>query len=260
MSAKLTSAPVFYTIAQIKFNPIQQMGDYVQKTLQDSLRRRGYPDYRTDNLISFALNLNNPKAEMTQQQKIRWSFSNTNRTEGYLLFTDALIFHTTTYTIFKDFSSKLIDGLELLHEIVDLSYIENIGLRYLNAITENKNNKIEKYLNPSLFGFSSLLGGSLTKNFIETLTTIEDGSLVARIMMLYDQLALPPDLQPLQLELPHKFSNLNGKVAVLDMDYFKSQRLNFDINPIELQLLQSNKILSKAFHASVTEDALKDWK
>jgi hypothetical protein len=42
MSITLSQAPVFYTLAEVKFNPIEQMKDYLPK-LQDKLRLKGYP-------------------------------------------------------------------------------------------------------------------------------------------------------------------------------------------------------------------------
>ena len=39
--------------------------------------------------------------------------------------------HTDT---FVDFLQKAISGLRLVHEIVELAYVERIGLRYLDAV------------------------------------------------------------------------------------------------------------------------------
>jgi hypothetical protein len=41
---KMSLAPVFYTLAQVQFNPIAQMVDYVPR-LQEHLRLNGFPDF-----------------------------------------------------------------------------------------------------------------------------------------------------------------------------------------------------------------------
>ena len=45
---KLTKAPVFYALAQIRFNPVSLMGDYVPK-IQERLRQK-FPDFRQEML------------------------------------------------------------------------------------------------------------------------------------------------------------------------------------------------------------------
>ena len=146
MTKKLHNAPVFYTLAQIKFNPIVQMDTYVPK-IQDELRRSGYPDFNSENQFSLAVRrLDTEQPEINTKKNDRWSFSNSDCTEGYLLLSNALVFHTTAYDSFEDFSEKLIQGLELIQKIIGLSYIESIGLRYLNAVSTDTQNKLEDYL------------------------------------------------------------------------------------------------------------------
>ena len=86
---------------------------------------------------------------------MRWSFTNSERTEGYLLLSNALVFHTTAYNTFESFLERTIFGLNLVHEIVELDYVERIGLRYLNAVFPINDETIEQYLNPGLLGFSA---------------------------------------------------------------------------------------------------------
>lgn len=255
----MSSAPLIYTLAQVKFNPIEQMVESVPQ-FQNLLRLNGYPDFRADSQVAWTLRqLDKGKQELKSQQNARWSFSNTQRMEGYLLSSDALTFHTTQYDSFADFSKKLIDGLGWLHETIGLSYIERIGLRYLNAIVPDNTKTLIDYLHPSLLGFSSIIEATLKHNFTEIMAEVANGTLVARAVIIEGGVAIPPDLAPLQLETQQKFSTLTGKTAMLDIDHFLNSRFDFDLQPVKDQLLKSNDAINNTFHAAITDHARDAW-
>ena len=255
----MSLAPVFYTLTHMRFNPIVQMSKYVD-ILQERLRRSGFPDFRAEQQIELTIRqLDKPQPELQQQPQIRWSFTNAARTEGYILLPNALIFHTTEYDSFADFSKKAISGLNLVNEIVELDYIESIGLRYLDAIEPIDNDTLQQYLNPSLLGLSVSLEGRLGHNFTETVTIIEKGTLVTRSVINDNGLALSPDLLPLQLELNSRFAKITGRNAVLDNDYSLVGRDTLDIIQIENQLSIAHKIITMAFNISVTDYAREKW-
>jgi len=256
---KMSFAPVFYTLAQVQFNPIAQMSDYVAR-LQERLRRGGFPDFQAENQFELTIRrLDESQPDVQPQQHMRWSFMNAQRTEGYLLLSNALVFHTTTYDTFADFLQKTIFGLNLVHEIVELAYVERIGLRYLDAIVPMDNDTLQQYLNSSLLGFSANLQGRLNHSFTETVTVIEDGNLVARAIITDGALALSPDLITLQLELQARFKEINGRNAVLDTDYFVVKRNSFNLKEIKDQLLKAHDIITNAFEGSVTDYAREKW-
>lgn len=259
VAPKMSLAPVFYTLAQVQFNPITQMPGYVDN-LQERLRHSGFPDFRAENQVKLTIRrLDEPQAELQHQQNKCWSFTNIQRTEGYLLLSNALTFHTTTYNTFADFSQKIISGLTLVNEIVGLAYIERVGLRYLNAVMPMENDTLQQYVNPSLLGFSANMDGRLSHSLTETATVIENGNLVARSVITDGTLALSPDLFPLQLELQPQFSAVNGRNAVIDTDYSVTKRGTFDLREIEGQLLDSHAIITNAFRISVTDYAREKW-
>ncbi|MBD2298817.1 TIGR04255 family protein [Nostoc sp. FACHB-87] len=258
-SSKMTLAPVFYTLAQVQFNPITQMSDYVAH-LQERLRRSGFPDFRDENQVELEIRrLDESQPDVRHIPHRRWSFTNTECTEGYVLLSNALVFHTTRYETFADFLNKTISGLSLVHEIVELAYVERIGLRYLDAVVPMDNDTLQQYLSPSLLGFSPSLQGSLNHSFTETVTTIGSGNLVARALITDGGLALSPDLMLLQLKLKPRFTEINGRNAVLDTDYFVVRRDSFDLKEIEDQLLKAHDIIANAFNVSVTEYAREKW-
>lgn len=235
------------------------MSDYVAR-LQEHLRRNGFPDFRTENQVSLTIRrTDEPQPDIHPTHHVRWSFMNAHRTEGYLLHSDALGFHTTTYNTFTDFLDKTIFGLNLVNEIVQLNYTEKIGLRYLDAIVPTGNDNLQQYLNPSLLGFSAYTAGSLNHSFTEVSSGIDSGVLVARAVIMDGGLSLSPDLIPLHLDLQTRFKEIKGRNAVLDTDYFVVKRDSFDIEVIKEQFLKSHEIVENVFGISITDYAREKW-
>jgi uncharacterized protein (TIGR04255 family) len=255
----MSLAPVFYTLAQVQFNPITQMSDYVSR-LQEHLRRNGFPDYQSESQMEFAIRrLDEAQPDVQQQPHVRWSFTNADRTEGYQLSSNALVFHTTSYDTFEDFLQKTISGLELVHNVVELAYTERIGLRYLDAIVPMGDDTLQQYLTTSLLGLSDSIDGRLGHSFTETVTFIESGTLVTRAVITDNVLSLSPDLFPLQLELAHRFREVSSRHAVLDTDYFVAKRTKFDITEIKHQISVAHDVVTNAFDSSVTDYSKKKW-
>ncbi|MCW5589245.1 MAG: TIGR04255 family protein [Legionellales bacterium] len=257
MNMTLKNPPVFYTLAQIKFNTIAHIDKYIPD-IQDSLRHKGYPEFVNEKLMSIEVR-DSQKPDISSQEKDRWKFSNFSGTEGYLLLSNSLMFHTTSYNSFEDFLDKLISGISLIDEIIELAYVERIGLRYLNAIAPKDTEQLENYLSPALLGFSSLIKGELSHSFIETVFSINHVTLVARALTSKDRLALPPDLYPLQLKLSPRFLDLKGYTTTLDIDAFLEERQIFTIPPLKESMLTLHKISKVSFQASVTDYARNEW-
>lgn len=260
MGEKWSNPPVFYTLAQIKFNPIAQMREYVPE-IQDRLRRIGYPDYQPEQKVEVAIrNPESPQPDVRPQQLTRWHFTNSERTEGYILHPEALVFHSTQYEHFEDFSEKVLKGLSLVHEVIELSYTQRIGLRYLDAVIPAADKTLADYLAPSLLGLSMSVPGQLTHSFTETVSRIDDGTLVARAVITEGGLAMPPDLFPMTLPLPNRFGEPSGQTAVLDTDYFVEHRNKFNIDHARDQLWSSHTVIGDTFKSSVTDHAISSWK
>ncbi len=258
---KLKNPPVFYTLAQVKFNTISLMSEYVPK-LQDKLRRTGYADFEEENF--YTINVRQPDRQISdikQNSNMRWHFRDSARNEGYLLLSDSLVFHTTIYETFDIFLSKLILGLKIIHEIIELNFIDRTGLRYLNAVIPGKEETLANYLTPSLLGFSSIADKKLEHTFIETVSQNNSGTLIARSVIKDNALALPPDLLPFKLQISPRFSEILCRTAVLDTDHFISHhpRFEFNIAPIKSALSNSHDILTEVFRSSITEHAIKVW-
>src|SRR5258708_39427803 len=149
-------APVYYTLIQVRFNPLLALDSYVAK-IQDQLRRREYPDTQKGVMAAFNLNIvggaggsNSPPPPVPVTQTTRYSFSNVQKTAGFILDQAALTYHATEYEDFANFAGEFLKGLSIVHEEVELSYTDRIGLRYLDAVFPKEKENLSEYLEESV--------------------------------------------------------------------------------------------------------------
>jgi uncharacterized protein (TIGR04255 family) len=259
---KLRQAPVYFTLAQVRFNPLLALDSYVPK-IQDQFRRVGYPDTKKGVLTTLNLNVGSLAGGNTPQvpfsQATRYMFSNMRRTEGFILDQAALSLQTTDYDTFEKFAGTFLSGLRIVHEAVSLSYTDRIGVRYLDAIYPRTEEDLSEYLSQSVLGLYRKLNGTLSHAFSETVIKNDFGAVVARVILQDGEIGFPPDLQPMELQVSERFRNLRGVHALLDTDGSRENRDVFDLEAIERHLTTIHAAVIEAFKAIITERALKIW-
>ena len=259
MNVRMKLAPVFYTLSQIKFNPISQMNDYVAK-FQEVMRHNGFPDFYEDTQTGIIIeNSNTTEPNISQKKYHRWVFNNIERNQGYILSNDNLVFHTTNYLDFETFSKDLLRGTKLLHEIVSLSFIDRIGLRYLDLI-EPTNNDLSYYIKKEFLGLYNTINGDFKHNFSEALIELTGGKLLVKSFITEDYAILPPDLNPLKLELNPRFKISSKKTrAILDFDFYIENRFELNLESLKEKLDIAHSSISDVFRFSITESAITEW-
>jgi uncharacterized protein (TIGR04255 family) len=261
MGKKMRHAPVYFTIVQVRFNPIMALDDYAPK-IQDRLRRDGFPDLQKGMLATFNLNVAAGEASPTQvpvAQIARYTFSNMAKTAGFILDQASLSFQTTDYDTFEAFSETFVSGLKVVHDVVGLSYVDRIGVRYLDAVYPNKDEDLTKYLNESVLGLSGKIAGTLLHSFSETLVNVENVNVIARVIVQDGQVGLPPDLHPMWLVIGERFRALNGLHAILDTDGSYEARTAFGLGEVATRLKALHSAVTTSFKATVTQHAIDAW-
>jgi uncharacterized protein (TIGR04255 family) len=259
MSIKLKDPPIFYTIGQIRFNPVLNMSEYVAR-IHERIRKE-FPAVKQEELKRIQLNLagQENKEAVSTFSTPRWSFTDLKNTSGYLLFHDSLAFHTAAYETSTEFFDALIRGLQLVDEIVGLSYVEGVGVRTLDAIIPSEGHPLEFYLKPQVLGFHGLVGGDLRHNITENVSVLATGQQISRVIILHGALGTPGDLFPIVLTLAPKFQGLNSLHAILDLDHNNQQRFEFDLDEIRTRVRQVKEAVSTVFKSVVTQEALQTW-
>lgn len=262
MGTKMRYAPVYFTIAQARFNTILALDSYAPQ-IQDRLRKQGFPDAKKGFLATINLNLAAPTEasapQMPVAQTTRYMFGNMEQTSGFILDQGALSFRTTGYDVFETFSSDFLKGLQAVEEAVDLSYTDRIGVRYLDAVFPKTAETLRDYLCGSMLGLTEKLPGTVVHAFSETLVKTDGINVLSRVIIQDGAVGFPPDLQPMTLSLAERFRELRGRHAIIDTDGSFESREAFDLERIRERLVLIHEEINRAFRASVTENALKVW-
>lgn len=265
MGEKMKNAPVYFTIAQVRHNPVLRLGSYAPD-IQDRMRKAGYPDFKKGVAMAFSLmpqigdasQSHNPVVEQVE----RLMFFSTDSTRGFIVEQNALSFHTTDYGTFETFADEFMKGLGIVHECVTLAHTERIGLRYLDAIVPpNGADGLPDYLAPGVLGLSTRLPDNVrvSHSFAETHIQTAECAVLARTIIQAGQLGFPMDLQPIGVKIANRFQAINGVHAIVDTDASIEGRHAFDLDAIKSQLIMLREGVGLAFDAIVTPLAVTAW-
>jgi uncharacterized protein (TIGR04255 family) len=260
MAQKMTNAPLYFAIMQARFNPTFGLDSYAPQ-IQDRFRKHGFPDAQKGVLRT--LNLSTPIEGAAPQLPVadtgRYTFYNMNQTSGFILDQGALSFLTTDYDVFETFSRDFRQGLESVHEAVQLSYTDRIGFRYLDAVFPKADETFGDYLNPSVLGLTESFQESLVHSFSETSLRFNNATVMSRVILQDGQVGFPPDLLPNVLHVAERFRILRGSHAILDFDGYFEGREAFNIDRIDDHLKTIHEEIAKVFRATITSKAVKVW-
>lgn len=259
MGKKMSNAPVYYTIAQVQFNPILNWDSYLPD-IQSKMREMGFPDYRHEVLQTFTVGGSNAAVQPTFVPQSRFLFGDIPSQTVFELTSNSLALKTTNYDTFESFFATLLRGLDVIHTAVPLAFIERIGIRYFDAVfPSNEDDRLTKYLAPEVVGLFQKMGGKLVHSASETMMNIEFGYLTSRIVIQDGTVGLPPDLVMSHIKILDRFAQYRGRHAIIDTDAYFQQREVFDLGKIEIRLVALHTEIKRAFEIVVTEYAQTQW-
>lgn len=251
----LPRSPLVLVIAQVRISTILKMEDYVAD-IQETLRKKGYPDYKYEEGTELRITGDQVKSRSTQ----RWFFLNFGNTESVILSTDFIALSTTEYKQFNAFSSSMEDVLNRINDVVDIDSTTRLGLRYIDLVRPDENETLDQYLQPSLLGFSDgEIGVTQSLNKFEFLGQTEVGKLVMRCTQSTDGSVLPGNIDAEHLNIKIDKPELGEKVCILDFDHYCSDTNSFDTSSIMDLLGELHDNLDGAFRNTVTSYALQKW-
>lgn len=260
MGTRLRNAPVFFTLAQARFNTVLAMDRFLPE-IQDGLRELGFPAYHPSTMQVFQLKTDGDGVQALQQPRIRHIFQNRQQTAAVLLDADALTFELSDYPVFEEFVRSFGDALRVVARSLPLEFSERVGMRMLDAVQPQIGDTIEQYLVPEAMGFSNLITSELPplQTLVETNFTDGVRGLIVRSVRVNNGLAFPPDLNPVNVVVGERFMNYSGPAVILDCDSYQQSRESFDVDQIVARLVELKSALSTSFRSLVTDHALKVW-
>ena len=263
MGKKLTNAPVYYTVAQIQFNPILNLDSYLP-AIQAKMRETHFPDFRQEVLQRIVLPFGGADPALGSGPAIaphtRYTFGDIDGKTSFLLETNAMSLQTTEYDTFEAFSEILLRGLGFLHDALRLDFVERIGLRYLDAVQPLKEGEsLRDFLVPEVLGLSLKSDGELQQSVSETVSITQAGQLVSRVIIRQGRVGLPMELAALAPAVAARFTQKEGLHAIVDTDASVAHREVFDLRKVSQRLEALHTEITKSFNATVTPHAEAAW-
>lgn len=266
MGKKMKNAPVYYTLAQVRHNPILRLGAYLPD-IQDRMRKAGYPDHQPGSTLVVQVTFGHSDGEPDAKRLIpkpveRHLFLSTDGTRGFIVEEGALSFQTTEYDTFEHFLDQFMTGVGIVHECIGLDYTERVGIRYLDAVVPAGGpDELVKYLAPGVLGLAGRLpeGVPIGLSLSETHIPLPEANLVSRIIVRNGPLGFPMDLEPQGLKVPERFENVSCLHAIIDTDASQTKRQPIDMGELRQRLDMLHLKIRMAFDASVTKYALAAW-
>lgn len=264
MGTPLKSPPVYFTICQVRFNQLLKLAEYLP-AIQEGFRKAGYPAYEAQsNLVIQMVNQSPQGGKPEQMQPMpsthnSYQFGNLESTHSFILDSQALTLQSTKYGCFEEFSAEFMKGLRIVHETVDLSFTERIGLRYLDRVVPLQGDSLEQYLVQEVHGLLNRLGGQGLFTYSEAMSQKDDVKLRARVVIQGGGLAFPPDVQPGNMVVDARFHDYQGVSAILDNDGFVEKREAFSYDMLAAHLNKIHDMVDIAFRAAVTDYAFVAW-
>lgn len=151
----LSSAPLVRTIAQIKYPLLTQFsinGDAVASAVASALAEN-YPLLEVGHEVSVVITADGP-SEQRSATRI-WRLVSADRAWQITFTGTFLSIDTTKYVARRDFARRLTDAWEVLNQHVPVPYIERLGVRYINQITDREHlSRLDDLLRTEMLGIS----------------------------------------------------------------------------------------------------------
>ena len=263
MGKMLTNAPVYYTVAQVQFNPVLDLVGYIP-AIQSKMREAHFPDYKKEIVQRFVLPFGGAEqgqmAAPTVTPHSRYLFGDIDGRSLFLLDTNALSFQTTRYDTFETFSKVLLKGLGILHDALRLDFFERVGLRYLDAVQPSKDGEtLREFLVPEVLGLALRGEGQLQQSVSETITSTTAGQLVSRVLIRHGHVGLPMDLGGLAPVIDPRFTQRESLHAIVDTDASIGRREVFELPKVGARMSALHDEIVKSFNATITDHARASW-
>ncbi|HMN94037.1 MAG TPA: TIGR04255 family protein [Hydrogenophaga sp.] len=263
MGKKLANAPVYYTVAQVQFNPVLDLDGYVP-AIQSKMREVHFPDFKKEvfQRLDFPV-LGAQQGQIvppTMTTQTRYLFGDIAAQTAFLLEANALTLQTTAYDTFETFSKSFMAALDVLHDLLRLDFVERIGLRYLDAIQPLKEGEtVRDFLVPEVLGLSMRGHGQLQQSISETAVATPSGQLISRVIVRNGQIGLPMELSGVALVIAPRFTQRQGIHAIVDTDASFTHREAFESTKVESRLVALHDEIGASFKATVTDYARASW-
>lgn len=254
---KLLRSPLIFVLAQVKISPVVAIEEKIP-SLQESLRKRGYPRFAVRELRPAMQGPDGQIQQMPAQKQ--WEFIDKESYSSVLVDSDGISYQVTKYDSFETFMSAMREALCVFSQHVEPDLIQRVGLRYVDLVVPSEGKDIRAYFNDSLRGFKIHSDENREAFFSESVCqTGQTSKFIHRYVEASHGLGFPPDLLPTNLHF-NRDPRMKSSFGLLDMDHYIALDENFEIQSAINHFFNLHDHQTKAFEASVTTDAIEEWK
>jgi len=264
MGTKLSKAPVFFALAQVLFDEQLRLDESIV-AIQEKFKEHGFPVFQRQVFVT-TITPSAPAApnsvavpSMQVQAQSRYIFAKLDQSSSFSLERNGLAFYVNKYEDYHAFAEAFFVGISIVHEVLKLSYLERIGIRYLDAVIPQAGETLDAYLVSQMLGVSHLISKKLEHAISETVFAEDKMKLVARAIIREGMIGVPIELAELMPSRPD-FANLTGLCGTIDTDAGYEERIAFDLGVVKTKLQELHDEASNAFRTIVTTTALDRWK
>ncbi|MEX1198160.1 MAG: TIGR04255 family protein [Pseudohongiellaceae bacterium] len=159
-----------------------------------------------------------------QRETAGWGFLSRDDARGGVLLVEParVIYLTTQYPRFPDFSARCAEAITLVEDTLAPEQLFRVGLRYNDVVIPGRDEELADYLVPGLLPAATLADDQVqcTGHRVESRLDTEAGGLMVRAHVGLNGLAVMPDINEvfrpeLAVDVP-----VDRMTAVLDFDHF----------------------------------------
>lgn len=248
---KLDSCPLVFTLAQVRFSPVLVMDEYIPR-IQEALRQEGYPKFAAESIGEIVIG---PQPSIGSTA--RWLFVNKQADKSVVLSPTFVAVETTNYDVFDSLLADLVKVVDILRNVVQVEFVERLGLRYVNLVRPSAGESVADYVKPGLLGLTpEELGVENVVQRHESRARTPYGQLVVRLLQ--GDRILPPDLDSTALKVERTIET-DETATLLDIDHFSVGEWNFDNSEVSSAMWELHEFTDAAFRTAVTAYAMKAW-
>jgi uncharacterized protein (TIGR04255 family) len=253
---KLARSPLVLVLTQVRFSSLLKMREVVPE-IQQGLRERGFPRYAQEEMQQFIFG-----PEVKAERDTKWVFGDRSRTEAVTLSSSSVSYQTSHYDVFETFADRFGAVLDVIAPLTKLEFAERIGLRFVDLVRSSEGRTASDLLRASVRGLSPAdLGVPRCRHQFMLQAETEHGDLYVRSFENEGPKFMPPDLFSMHLLYPVDENALGtDPYRIIDIDHiWQSGEVDFNRASIVDKLWCLHEYSSKAFLATVTEEAIKLW-
>jgi uncharacterized protein (TIGR04255 family) len=251
--------PLVLVLAQARIAPVLQLPDLVP-ALQERLRTNGYPRFSTvqsQQVLVGPFGMPTPPGVQPSQWAAQYHFGDRDQKRDLIVGPEFVTLEVSSYTTFETFLDEFAMLFTIVGEIVQPSLVERVGLRYLDLVQAQEGETINDLLEEGIRGLDSLPLKDV-QQMIELQGTSDVGTFIFRATRPQSGF-MPPDLQPLQLEITPPEPLSPNRYVVLDFDHFTIAPRDYVVPDLVNVLWSLHDLIDLGFRKSVVKAALERW-